>query len=259
MYKRGQLTLFIILGIMVVVVVSSYILFFSDYSPLSYFNKDLKNPNDYISECVTFAAEDVLSSYLDNNFFFEEVENNYFRYNNDGVNENVPYLCTVGEFYKPCINQDPNLQGRLVNDLTAQLEVGIKSCFSKLKRDLEKKGYSVELIEGEIRVIPRLKDFQISIGNIVNLVDNEDIKSFSNFEVSINSNIFNLAKLATTIANFESSLCAFDLTTWVRTNSEIMITRFRGGEQTKLYTLRHRNSNEEIKFAIKTCLLPAGI
>ena len=259
MYKRGQLTIFVILGILLVVTFSSYFLFFSDYSPLDYFKKDMKNPNDYIEDCVSEVSEKIVGNFLSNNFYFEEPETNYFRYNNDGKNEKIPYLCTVGEFYASCINQDPLLEKRIKQSLKEKFEPGIDNCFNKLKKTLNKEGNGVEVIKREIEIISRKREFQIEIDYVVNVIGEEQTQSFSDFKVIVKSRILEFAKLAMTIVNFESGNCAFDLVSWVNANPSIFITRFRGGEQTKLYTLKDRFSDEEIKFAVKTCLLPAGI
>ena len=68
-----------------------------------------------------------------------------------------------------------------------------------------------------------------------------------------------MIKLVQTIVNSETSTCDFDKEAWMRKDNSIVIYRTSLSDQTEVYTLRERLTEREIKFAIKTCVLPAAL
>jgi hypothetical protein len=259
MQKRGQLTLFIILGIVIVTGVLTYVFVFSEYAIFNPFGKEISDPEAYMEDCLIGEIEETINSFVENNFYSSEVEENYFRYNNDGVSEKIPYLCKVGDFYRPCINQEPNLQGKMREEIIQEIQPRVDICWGKLVSNFQRRGYTVQEDMGGIELISLEEGIRIRNPSSMVASSGGESESYSNFEMLVNTKLFKLATLATQIVNMESTLCEFDQTTWMLNFPDILIERFRGGDQTKVYTLRDRLTGEEIKFAIRTCILPAGI
>lgn len=257
--KQGQLTLFIILGIVILVVVTAYVLLFSKYAVIDLFKDDVSDPRAFMTGCLTKDTENIVSTFIDNNLYTKPVETNYFKYNNNEVAENVPYMCKVGEFYSPCINQRPNLQGKLKEDLIKEIQPLVDSCWQRLISSNAGGGYTVQDTTEEIDLIPRQENLEILIPNTLTISSTDGAQTYSDFSLQVNSRIFQLAALASKITNFESTLCEFDATGWMLAYPNIVIKRFRAGDQTKVYTLKDRTTEEETKFAIRTCIIPAGI
>jgi hypothetical protein len=246
-------------GIVIIVLAILYLLVLSDYNILDIFNEDISDPNIYLASCLSGDVSEIVDTFLSNNLYPEEVEDNFFKYNNDGQSENIPYLCKVGEFYSPCVNQEPNLPAKLKQDLLKDIMPIAENCWIKLASAYERNGYDVETGDIVVGLFSRQENFEIQLSGNMKITSTEETKTLENFEIQINSHIFNLAFLATEIVNFESTLCEFDYINWMNTYNDIFISRFRAGDQTKVYTLKDRYTDEEIKFAIKTCVLPAGI
>ena len=145
--KRGQLTLFIILGIVALVAVSTYVLVFSEYAVVDVFRSDISEPHSFIEECIREDTEEVVDRFLSNNFYSQEVESNFFRYNNNEVSERIPLLCTVAEFNSPCINQEPNLQAKLKSSLEEEIKTSAQNCWEKLISSSKRSGLEVDVSE----------------------------------------------------------------------------------------------------------------
>ncbi|MAG40003.1 hypothetical protein CMI41_03485 [Candidatus Pacearchaeota archaeon] len=258
MKKGGQLTLLVIAGIVAILLALIYVLVVSDYNILDIFNEDISDPNLYLESCLAGDISEIVNSFLENNFYYEEIEENFFLYNDEDESEKVPYLCKVGEFYSPCINQEPNLPAKLKQDLLDEIIPLAENCWLKMAAAYERNGYVVETDGIEVDIVSRQENFEIQLEGNMKITSTEETEAFEAFEIQIDSHIFNLASLATEIVNFESTLCEFDYINWMNTYNDIFISRYRAGDQTKIYTLKDRYTDEEIKFAIKTCVLPAG-
>jgi hypothetical protein len=259
MQKRGQLTLFIILGIIVAVASLIYILVFSKYSIIDGVRAKSSNPEEFLEECIKKDMEALVINFLENNFHAEIPEDNFFRHNNNGVLEKIPILCTVGEFNVPCINQDPVLELRLKSDIRNEIDNLAESCWEKLISNLKRQSFTVEEDGSDTILYINKESIMVHIPSMISLVTSEETKVYSNFYIDFRTSIFKLASLANQIANHESTLCEFGETGWMLADNTVFITRFRAGDQTKLYTLKDRTTDEEIKFAIKTCVIPAGV
>jgi hypothetical protein len=68
-----------------------------------------------------------------------------------------------------------------------------------------------------------------------------------------------LIDTARSIVNYESETCEFNALNWEKNFPSVGIKRFITSEQTKVYTLTDKITKKEINFAVKTCVLPAGI
>ena len=101
MKKKGQLTMFVILGIVILGLVLGYVLLFSDYAIIDTFIGERGTPESFMINCVEGNVKLSISNFLANNLYLEPVENNYFKYNNNDISEIIPIFCTVGEFNAP--------------------------------------------------------------------------------------------------------------------------------------------------------------
>jgi len=68
-----------------------------------------------------------------------------------------------------------------------------------------------------------------------------------------------MLKLEQTIVNYETTECDFDKMGWMNEDNTLLISKFSTSDQTEIYSIKDRLTDREIKFAIKTCVLPAGI
>lgn len=252
MNKRAQVTLYILIAIVLVSAIVGIALFkdkiFSTINPIN-------DPKNYLSSCVLDSIKNSEKSIFSSNGFQEKGFTNFVLYRQ----EKVPYLCISSEFYKSCTPQEPMFlekQRRIIENKAA---VDLKSCMKALKSDLNKKGYFVK--ETSTKVLVSLIKDNIIASVETDLAATKDGVSmmFNELETVYSSKLFNVLKLEQTIVNYESTLCEFSIMNWMSNDPEILIKRDSLSDQTKIYTLQERVSENKIKFAIKTCTLPAGL
>ena len=96
--KRSQVTIFIILGLIVVV---SFIIIFLFFNPPEIRMVDENNPQAFIESCTRETVEEAINLLSKRGGDINPVGSVVY----DG--ENIAYLCYNEEFYESCINQRP--------------------------------------------------------------------------------------------------------------------------------------------------------
>ncbi len=213
-----------------------------------------KNPQAFMDQCIKNSIKESETLILQSNGF-TKIEDNFILYNK----EKVPYLCTTAEFYTSCTPQEPAFLNSIQTLMENKVSRDAENCFIQLTDDLESSGYSVTREKSGTSIAIRKGEIFASTNNSIVLRKDEISTEIAPMQVSYSSGLFDLIKTAQTIVNYESSLCEFDLINWQRFENPVKITRFRTSDQTKIYTLTDRISDKQIKFAVRTCIMPAGI
>jgi uncharacterized protein (UPF0333 family) len=250
--KKGQVTLFIILGI---ILVATIILVFYFYGKINFTSNPSNNPREYMINCMEDSAREAEEIILKNNGYPQLNIDNYIHYNK----ERVPYQCTVSEFYTPCIPQEPGFFSYVSRLMENKVAKDTESCLQVLLKDFEDRGYSVQVDPGNTTLKIQKEFVNIIFGKRIYATKAEESIQISNIETTYSTRLYDLLKLVQTIVNYESTICEFNKMNWMRYDNSIAIFTTRTSDQTKIYTLRERLTDREIKFAIKTCVQPAGI
>jgi len=252
MNKKAQVTLYILLSI---VIVTSVILFFLFKDSISITSNPINDPDSYLRSCIEDSIKASEENILDSNGFYSKDTYNSMLYNS----EKIPYLCTSYEYYSACMPQEPMFAEKQRVLMENKAAVDFNNCVSTLKKELENKGYNIKNDNSIVSII-FMKDV-IKANVEINFIATREESSIKlqDIEVTHPSKLFNMLNLAQTIVNYESTLCEFGLMNWMATNSEILIKRDTTSDQTKVYTLQERIGLKELKFAIRTCVSPAGL
>lgn len=249
--KKGQVTIFIIVGILIFVAI---LLVFYFTGRISFTKSPIQNPEEYLDNCMTSSAKEAENLIYSSNGY-PQLESNYILYNN----EKVPHLCISSEFYSACIPQEPAFYSHINKIIENKVAKDTQVCLDNLVKEFEKKGYIVQVDSGNTTVEIR-KDFvNINLGRKIYLSLGEEAVQIPSLEVSYGTKLYDMIKLIQTIVNSETSTCEFDKEAWMRMDNSIIVSRTSLSDQTEIYTLRERLTEREIKFAIKTCVLPAAL
>lgn len=252
MNKKAQVTLFILLSVVIVVVVIALFLFRGNFSII---NNPIDNPDFYLRSCVEDSIKLSEDNILNSNGFSTKDTYNYVLYKS----EKIPYLCTSYEYYSACMPQEPMFAEKQRVLMENKAAVDFSNCISTLKKDLESDGYTINKDTSSVTIV-FMKD-TINANVKINFIATKEESSIKlqDIEITYPSKLFNILELAQTIVNYESTLCEFSLMNWMATNSEILIKRDITSDQTKVYTLQERIGLKELNFAIRTCVMPAGL
>jgi hypothetical protein len=248
--KDGQLALFVIFGLLIVVgIIASFLLL---PSPEIFNKSSSKNPMQYIQPCISKSLENVIPEYLNKGFYFNPDKTlNY-------SGEIVAYHCYTDDKNKLCLRNDAQNKARIERELKDKILPEVEKCFLNFQKD--NKGHLIEMQEtilfldilpGKININTK-KNIEIS-------KPGEESYSYSNFNTYINSPIFDLIRISNEILNEElycdclKDSCTANTARFMKNNLGYTVSVYIGGSYDKVYTISNYYKDFQFNFAIKNC------
>jgi hypothetical protein len=239
---RGQVALFIIIG---VVIVSIILVFFLVIQPK--FLSD-KSANLGFEGCVTDAVSQGIVK-LEKKSGFVNPE---FTYAYQG--EAIPYLCYTNAYLETCTMQKPFLKQHFEEQLTSFVTENINSCYSNSIQNLKSQGYDV--VSGNV-------DFQIyfepdSVKVRINAPTRIGAGTFEKFNVQINSPIYEMLMIATSVMQSETKFGDTNTDSLMILHQDYVVLKLKQIDGTTIYSIRHKTFGDEILFASRSLVYPPG-
>ena len=245
MDKRGQVTIFIILGIIIVAGITIFVVLSKD-SISSLLNQGGNSPANSINDCVEDIINENLETVMKNGGKFNPTF--FVGYNGDIYN----YLCYTDKPFERCVNYYPLLKDKISKEIIAVSSEEINSCFNVLIKEYERQGYTIssEELNHEIVFIDDFFYSNIQKRMIFSKGNNSEV--FENFNVQIPTKASQLIDVAHQIVNGEAEYFSFDVGNYMRLYPEYSIfsTGYEGGAM--LYKLKYRETGEEFNFAVRS-------
>ncbi|MCK4649909.1 hypothetical protein KAT36_01625 [Candidatus Pacearchaeota archaeon] len=240
--KKGQVAIFIIVAI---VVVSAILVFFLWARPIYLEERDVRFG---FEGCVGDALEQGIGE-LEKNAGFVNTD---FSYPYDG--EDFVYLCYTNEYYKTCTVQVPFLKNNFDEELEIFMRDKIDSCYDNSLENLREQGYDV--IAGEV-------DYNVEIEPGVVRIEIEAPTSigaqrFVRFNVEVNSPVYEMVMIATSLLQFESKYGDSDISAINLLYPDYYIDKIKRGDGTTVYILEHKTMGNRFLFASRSLVWPAG-
>ena len=242
MKKRGQVTLFILIAIIIV----SIVLVFFLWAKPTYFSEKTGGPK--FEGCVKDALEQVIEDLGENGGFI----NPDFTYQYNG--ENYVYLCYTEEYYETCTVQVPFLKNNFEEQAEKIMREKIDVCYSNSLDDLKAQGYEVSTgdLEYEILFEPGVARAEIKAPTTVGS------QRFTKFNVKLNSNIYDILMISTSLLQFESKYGDTDTSSLMILYPDYTIDKIKRSDGTTVYTLEDKTFGTKFKFASKSLVWPSG-
>ncbi|MCK4997009.1 hypothetical protein KAS08_01780 [Candidatus Pacearchaeota archaeon] len=240
--KRGQVTIFIILAIIIVASVLTFFL----YAKPTFLSKE--GTRIGFDGCVQDSLE--LAIYeLEKNGGFVEPE---FSYTHEG--EEISYLCYTNEYYKTCTVQVPFLSSQIDNQLEIIMRDKVDKCYSDSIEELKSQGYEVTAgrVDYDVLLETGIVRMEIKAPTVVGS------QSFTKFDVKLTSPVYDMAMMATSLLQFEATFGDTDLNTMSQYYPEYKITKMKMGDGTTIYSIESKIFGDKLQFASRSLVFPAG-
>ena len=246
--KKGQITIFIILAILIVIAI--VVLFFflgRNYTQ----SRETQDTQSYIDKCIRDYLQVSAQKILEGGGKIEP--QSYLMYKSEKYN----YLCYQQNYYLTCVNQFPMLKSVVEDEIKKDIDFQVRKCFDNLKQDLQDNGFdvsdssldfSVELVPGRILV---------EVDKKIDINKAESSESFSKFDSQILSPLYGLVMIAREIVNQESQYCNFEYNGYMLLHPEYNIKRI-DYDDSKVYLLTDTKTGKLFKFAVRSCAFPPG-
>jgi hypothetical protein len=248
--KKAQVTIFVILGI--VIVASIILLFVLLISPPQINTIDENNPQSFIESCVQEALEGAVEMISENGGDISP--RGYLEYNGT----EITYLCYISDYYETCINQRPLLIEHFQNEINEYIKPKIADCFLTLKNELENR-YDIETSKLNVATSISSKNIHIKINKKFKMARQGSSFEIDEFNIQMNHPIYDLLTVAIEVVNQEARFCNFDELGYMILFPEYDINKFVTGDDDAVYTLTDTRTNKRFRFAVRSCVLPAGL
>lgn len=257
--KRGQVTIFIIIAILIVALGTLVFLYYPKLFPGT--TTESKNPSGYIQECLEEEIEEnvqIISS-QGGNYIVNSSSGYFYKKSNEDKGKYVRYLCYTDEnFDKPCINQEPFLTEHIESEILKSVNTSIKNCFDSLVREYDGKGYTVNLkkVNPEVKINPGIiiTDFNTTL----TLTRGDEVDTYSNFEIELNSNLYEILEVSKNVLIWEMNLGDSIPEAYMYNNPYIRVEKHRKDNEVKIYVISDINTEEDFRFAVRSFASTVG-
>lgn len=241
--KKGQVTIFIILAILIISVVLIFFIYIAPRYQTSQGTKPV------LDSCIESAMNEKIIQLSKN----AGQINPEFTYQYMG--ENITYVCYSAEYHAPCIVQDPMIKQTFQENLAKLIKPEIESCYENSLENLRARGYDV--ISGDIRISTEINPGKVNFNiNAPTTITRETSQNLAPIKVEVSSPIYEILMIATSIIQFETYYGDSETSQFNYYYPEFVVTKMKRGDETKVYSI----TKDQIKFnfATRSYAWPAG-
>lgn len=251
--KKGQITIFIIVGVILVVGIGLFLFIQGDFVE-KITGTDQINPNSFLSNCL---EDKILESVYFISHQGGEINPELyktFKFQSDERFWNISYSCYTKNFYGPCVNQKPMLITDIEKEIHNYVSEEVSICLNELENSLERKNYDVSKIYNGFKVELIPGKIKIDLNGELSYSKTKETSRIENFNIWIPSRIYDLAVVASEINSQESEFCEFSKEGFMLLYPDYDINLYRV-EHTKIYTIGWRENDEKFRIAIRGCAI----
>ncbi|PIN94322.1 hypothetical protein COU61_00470 [Candidatus Pacearchaeota archaeon CG10_big_fil_rev_8_21_14_0_10_35_13] len=247
--KRGQVTIFIIIALVIVSLAVLALVFWPKLSNVSV----QESPEQFFTSCLTPIIDNAITTLSSSGGTLNS--KNYLLFNNIKID----YVCYTNEYYKTCVVQRPLLKQHFSDELLAIINPQVSSCVNNLKSEMQSRGFSVSGGNNPqltIDLSPDNSVFVVTTG--LTFTKDSSTESYDSFKVSKKSDIYNLLMQATYIMSWEARYGDFDILTFMLSYPDIRADKYKLSDGSKVYILTSRNTDDSFTFATRSLSWPPG-
>ena len=247
--KRGQVTIFIIVAILIV---AFGILIYMFYPKIGSDGPvDTESPSAFIQECLEEKIQDTVETISLQGGSFDP--SFYYSYGED----NIEYLCYTNQYYRPCVVQQPFLAKHIQSEIENEIEGDVEACFNSMEKSYTNKGYTTDLKRGDFSVELLPNKIITSFSHELVLTKG-DVEKYQNFKIVLDNNLYELASIAGSIVGWETLYGDVEVTSYMNYYHNLKIEKQKQSDETTVYILTDRDSEKKFQFASRSYAFPPG-
>ena len=247
--KKGQVTIFIILAIIIVGLVAVIYMFYPQIR--STFITEAKNPQAFMDSCLEEDLEELVDIISSHGGYYEPEFSYLYK------DTEIAYLCYTNEYYVTCIVQEPMLKQTIEIEIREQIEPKVSTCLDEMQKDFRARGYQVSVQKGstEVELLPKRV---IVTSNSAVTLSKEATDVYDKISVSLNNNVYELISIANSILTFETTLGRAEPTLYMDNYRDLKVERLKQSDGTAIYILTDLNNQKIFQFASRSVAWPPG-
>lgn len=250
--KRGQVTLFIIIAIILVGLVIALVFLVPRLREVT--TTQAQNPEEFIRNCIEDKVEDTVELVS-----LQGGELNptlYYTYEGNNIN----YLCYNTENYAPCVMQQVFLKEKIRKEILEEIKPDVDACFNNLTTSYKSRGYDVKLenTAGGLSVDISPETLIFDFGRKLTLTRYGESQVNQRFRMGLDNNLYELIGLSESILQWEAKYGDSELDIYRIYYRDYSFNKFKQEDGTTIYVLMSKKTKDKFQFASKSVALPPG-
>ena len=249
--KRGQMTIFIIVAILIVALVGLAYAFYPEIKTSLGFEED--NPNQFLQSCL---EEDIKSTL--NTISLQGgslTPSHYIMYDDS----RVEYLCYTSEYYKTCVMQQPMLESHIEKEIEKAINEQALECLQELDEKYRSKGYSVDRGGNKFKIELLPDKVLATFDTALTLTSTADSsKRYESIRFMVDNNLYELVSIANSILNMEAHYGDAETTIYMDYYRNLKVEKKTQSDGSTVYVLTEADSGNKFMFASRSVAWPPG-
>jgi hypothetical protein len=263
MHKRGQITVFVILGILIAIVIAALFFIYGEQlkfrtaEETKFDASNIEAVKNFVEDCISKNGLEAINKIGKQG---GEINPGFYQnWNCVRANEceHVSYACFTTE-YSPCYNKKPFFNNLVENELTTYLNNKVKTCVDHgLEEIRESSGLKIET--GKFKLNVSIGDYStiVNLDYPLSIAKGETVLKQDKFSKSFDVPLGRLIKVAEDVVKMEINSpqgVAFYENYVLAQNGEIYLER-QTYHDTEIYITKFRNNPYKFQFAIQNYVL----
>lgn len=254
--KKGQLTIFIIIAVVVVSIIVSFFLLRGVIMP-ALGEKPEKNPNAFLESCMEEEVTNTIRTLYRQGGSISNPLNKSFKFEGETLPADISYLCYNPSDYQACMPQEAKLIEHLEEEIHDEISEEMNNCFEDLKSSLEKGGYDVEAEYRGFEVDLIKRNVIIPIDAKLSITKSGETTKHESFKIIFPSRMYELALMVQEIVNSEATTGEFSHYS-IFLYPDFNINKYRASDSSVMYSIQYKDDADRFKFAVRGGVMSSG-
>lgn len=254
--KRSQVTLYIIIGIILVVgIILIFFAFKDKIMPEKNISTDVRQK---MEKCIKDSANDAIKEVISHGGYSNNTivskENILFE------KTQIPILCSTSGYNELCTNNEPMLIQSSEKEIKNLITPKIESCFSLIEADYKKAySYNAEATSIDVKIAPSYVN--LIVKKKITIQKLNQTENFEDFNQKVNSGLYDSLILTNEIINEElqcdcsKESCNADIINLNAENHNFEITKpVFSNNNNEIYIIKEISSGDKFQFAVRNCV-----
>ncbi len=254
--KKGQVTVFIIIAVIVVSILVSFFLFRGAILP-QLGEKPEKNPNAFLESCMEEEVTNTIKTLYRQGGYMKNPLNKSFKFEGETLPADISYLCYTPSDYRTCTPQEAKLIKHLEEEIHDEILEEMNNCFEDLKSSLERGGYDVEASYRGFEVDLIKRNIVIPIDTELSITKSGETTKHESFKIIYPSRIYELAFMVQEIINSEATTGEFSHYS-IFFYPDFDINKYRTADSSVIYSVQYKEDVDKFRFAVRGGVMSSG-
>lgn len=252
--RKGQMTIWIIVAIVIFASVALFLLLYREPASIDPTGEDFGvDINSYMQGCVAPRVYEVVDLMLPRGGFVNPQNTVVF----DGLP--VEYLCLNSGNFAPCVHQHPVLLREIKEEIYTYIYEDVEHCFEELRLDFSERNIDATgLSNFELNIDLQQDLITLDVTQETGLSGLGSSGVSDDIRIEVESPLYNLALIAMEIANQEATYCYFEFVGYNVLYPRYEIDQHTLSDATSVYTIRDLETLKEFRLATRSCAIGPG-